>query len=74
VSLELGAILEPLSVAINATRRAQMVEGSLVLVFGVGTIGLLCGVVCKAARSRRIIITDVQSERVDFASEHGFAD
>jgi threonine dehydrogenase-like Zn-dependent dehydrogenase len=74
VSLELGAILEPLSVAMHGTRRASIKKGSTVLVFGAGAVGLLCAAMCKASEAGSVIIADIQSERVDFALKNKFAD
>lgn len=72
-SLELGALLEPLSVAIQATRRAEVTHGNSVLVLGAGAIGLLCAAVCQSVGSKHIVIADIQPDRVDFAIKHGFA-
>jgi len=74
VSLELGAILEPLSVAMHGTRRAAIKKGSNILVFGAGAVGLLCAAMCKASGAGCVIIADIQSERVDFALKNKFAD
>lgn len=73
MSYELGAILEPLGVAIHATKRAQMKEGGSTLVFGAGTVGLLCAAMSKIAGSGNVVIADIQAERVNFAVQHGFA-
>nr|AUW30733.1 putative sorbitol dehydrogenase [Cladonia uncialis subsp. uncialis] len=72
-SLEAGALLEPLSVAIQATRRAEVTHGSSVLVLGAGAIGLLCAAVCQSIGARHIVIADIQPDRVQFAIKHGFA-
>lgn len=74
VSLELGAILEPLSVAMHSSHRASLKNGSTVLVFGAGAVGLLCAAMSKASGAGYVIIADIQSERVDFALENKFAD
>ena len=74
VSLELGAILEPLSVAMHGTRRASIKKGGTILVFGAGAVGLLCAAMCKASGAGSVIIADIQSERVDFALKNKFAD
>ncbi|QDS74071.1 hypothetical protein FKW77_009432 [Venturia effusa] len=77
MSLELGALVEPLSVAIHASRRARIKEeASLrgkVLVFGAGAVGLLCAAVCKLEGVKRVVIADVDAGRVDFAVKNGFA-
>jgi L-iditol 2-dehydrogenase len=74
VSLELGAVLEPLSVAMHGIRRASIKKGSNILVFGAGAVGLLCAAMCKASEAGNVIIADIQSERVDFALKNKFAD
>lgn len=73
VSFGLGAILEPLGVAIQASRRAQIAQESSTLVFGAGAVGLLCAAVAKVAGSSDVVIADIQQKRVDFATKHGFA-
>lgn len=74
VSLEYGALVEPLSVAMHARDRANLKPGSTVLVLGAGAVGLLCAAVAKAAGAKSIIIADIQEDRVKFAVENGFAD
>jgi L-iditol 2-dehydrogenase len=74
VSLELGAILEPLGVAIHGSRRAALKSGSTVLVFGAGAVGLLCATMAKVSGAKTVIIADIQADRVDFAVQNKFAD
>ena len=75
VPLKLGALIEPLSVAIHATRRARIRQMSRpsILILGAGAIGLLSAAMCKVSGAETIAITDVQSERVQLARTHGFA-
>jgi len=70
----MGAILEPLSVAIHGTRRAALKPSSTVLIFGAGAVGLLCAAMAKVSGAKRVIIADIQAERIDFAVANGFAD
>ncbi|KAK7972596.1 chaperonin 10-like protein [Apiospora saccharicola] len=74
VTLEQGALVEPLSVAMHARDRAQLKPGSTVLVLGAGAVGLLCAAACKASGAKAVIIADIQEDRVNFAVENGFAD
>ncbi|PBP22631.1 alcohol dehydrogenase GroES-like domain-containing protein [Diplocarpon rosae] len=74
VSPHIGAILEPLSVAIHGCRRASLAKSSTVLIFGAGAVGLLCAAMCKVYGAKTIVIADIQAERVDFAVQHCFAD
>ncbi len=73
VSFDVGAILEPLGVAIQASRRAQIAQESSILVFGAGAVGVLCAAMAKVAGSSHVMIADIQQERVKFAIQHGFA-
>lgn len=74
VTLEQGALVEPLSVAMHARDRAQLKPGSTVLVLGAGAVGLLCAAACKASGAQAVIIADIQEDRVNFAVQNGFAD
>ncbi|KAL2198816.1 chaperonin 10-like protein [Corynascus similis CBS 632.67] len=74
VSLELGALVEPLAVALHATDRARLAPRSTVLVFGAGTVGLLCAALSKAVNEATVVIADIQEDRVKFAVANGFAD
>lgn len=73
MSLDLGALLEPLGVALHAFRRSLMPKDATVLVFGAGAVGLLCAAVAKVKGAKQIIIADIDAGRVTFAVENGFA-
>ena len=74
VSLELGALVEPLAVAFHGRDRARLPPHATVLVLGAGAVGLLCAFACRAAGARAVVIADIQSDRTRFAVENGFAD
>ncbi|KAK4452770.1 chaperonin 10-like protein [Podospora aff. communis PSN243] len=75
VSSEMGALVEPLAVALHAAERGGLREEGKVLVFGAGAVGLLCAAVSKAVtRAGVVVVADIQEERVRFAVENGFAD
>jgi L-iditol 2-dehydrogenase len=75
VPLDVGALAEPLGVAIHAVRRAQLPPKSKVLVFGAGTVGLLCAIVAKRLGDTEIVaIADIDQGRLGFATRNGFAD
>jgi L-iditol 2-dehydrogenase len=76
MSLLEGALVEPLSVAIHASRRArlrELKEGSKALVFGAGAVGLLVAAMCKVEGIGCVVIADINAGRVDFAVKNGFA-
>ncbi|RYP43068.1 hypothetical protein DL770_011862 [Monosporascus sp. CRB-9-2] len=74
VTLEQGALVEPLAVAFHARDRAALAPGATVLVLGAGAVGLLCAFASKAAGARAVVIADIQADRVQYAVDHGFAD
>jgi len=55
-------------------RRSLLQEGSTVLVFGAGAVGLLCAAMCKVSGAKTVIIADIQEDRLNFAIENKFAD
>lgn len=71
VSTTEGALCEPLSVGIHSCRRGGVGTGDTVLVTGAGPIGLMIMETAFAAGATDVIITDVVSEKLDFASERG---
>lgn len=72
-SFEDAALAEPLSVLIHATRRAQLQSGHSVLVYGVGTIGLLACALAKSKGASRVVAVDINETRLEFAKKQGFA-
>jgi L-iditol 2-dehydrogenase len=74
VSSDLGAIIEPLSVAIHGNTRASLRPSARVFVVGAGAVGLLVAAVAKAKGAASVVIADIQKERLDFAVANGFAD
>ena len=73
VSLDVGALLEPLGVALHGFRRSHMQQGATVLVFGAGAVGLLCAAVAKLKGAGKVIIADIDAGRLEFAVKNGFA-
>jgi L-iditol 2-dehydrogenase len=71
VSLDEGAMIEPLAVAVHAVKRSGMKAGDNVLVLGAGPIGQFCLVAAKAYGAARIIVTDVKGPRLDTVSLFG---
>ncbi|KAJ5379851.1 uncharacterized protein N7496_002279, partial [Penicillium cataractarum] len=75
VSMEEGALVEPLAVAVMAVESvAKMPHNANVAVFGAGPVGLLTMAVAKALGARRILAIDVQPHRLDFAKDYAATD
>jgi len=71
VTFEEGALLEPLSVAVHACRRAGVSIGHTVLICGAGPIGLVNLMTAKAMGAAKILITDIDEKRLAAAKEVG---
>ena len=71
--MDVGALLEPLGVALHAFKRSQMPKDATVLVFGAGAVGLLCAAVAKLKGAGKIVIADIDAGRLEFAVQNGFA-
>lgn len=71
VSLEEGAMCEPLSVGVHACRRANVGPETNVLIMGAGPIGLVALLSARAFGAPRIVIVDVDDYRLSVAKELG---
>jgi D-xylulose reductase len=70
VSLEEGALVEPLSVAVHVVRQAGIAPGQEVVIWGAGPVGLLCCAVAKAFGASKIVSVDINAERLAFAKQY----
>lgn len=71
--MESAALLEPLSVAIHATRRAEVEQGDTAIVFGAGAVGLLTAAMAKVSGATTVVIADIDRGRINYALANGFA-
>ncbi|MDI2033746.1 NAD(P)-dependent alcohol dehydrogenase [Paenarthrobacter nitroguajacolicus] len=71
ISDEQAALLEPLSVAVHAARRAGVKAGHKVLITGAGPIGVMNVQVAKALGASEVVISDPIAHRREFALAHG---
>ncbi len=71
VTDDVAALLEPLSVAIAACRKAGVVPGSRVLVAGAGPIGLITVQTAKAFGAAEVVVTETVAERRQVATGFG---
>ena len=65
VSLEEGALMEPLSVGVHACRRAGVCLGKTVLICGAGPIGLVNLLTAMAMGASEVVITDISEHRLE---------
>jgi (R,R)-butanediol dehydrogenase / meso-butanediol dehydrogenase / diacetyl reductase len=70
LSLEHGALIEPLAVACHDVRLARLTAGENAVVIGGGPIGLLIGLVARE-HGARVLVSEVNSQRLALAGELG---
>jgi len=71
MSLEEGALMEPLAVGVHACTRAGVGLGKKVLICGAGPIGLVNLITAKAMGATEVVITDITQNRLDVAKSLG---
>jgi (R,R)-butanediol dehydrogenase / meso-butanediol dehydrogenase / diacetyl reductase len=71
ISLEVGSLLEPVSVAVHAIDQAKVRTGSSVAVCGGGPIGLLCLEMALKAGAARTLLSEPIAEKRALAKKLG---
>lgn len=73
VSLELGAMVEPLTVGVHAARLANLKFGEHVVVFGAGPVGLLAAAVARKFGAASVTVVDIFDSKLQMAKDIGAA-
>jgi L-iditol 2-dehydrogenase len=71
LSLEDGAMIEPLAVGIHACRRGGVAPGQSVAVIGAGPIGLLAAQAAAAYGAHPVVVIDLVPSRLQLATQLG---
>ena len=71
VSLEEGALLEPVSVAVHTIDLANIRPGGSVAILGAGPIGMLCQDMAIRAGAARVLVSEPAAARRDLAKQRG---
>ena len=71
VSYEAGSMAEPTAVCLHAVKKAKIAKGDTVLIYGAGTIGLLCAMWARAFGAE-VYLSDPDMTRISFAETLGF--
>jgi (R,R)-butanediol dehydrogenase/meso-butanediol dehydrogenase/diacetyl reductase len=71
LTLQDGALVEPMAVAVQAVKDSGVELGDTVAVFGAGPIGLLTIIAAKASGASKIIVLDLSDNRLEKAKELG---
>lgn len=73
VSLELGALVEPLTVGVHAAKLSSATVGDVVVVFGAGPVGLLAASVANKFGATKVMVVDIFDSKLEIAKEIGAA-
>jgi L-iditol 2-dehydrogenase len=71
ISFEVGAVIDPASIALHCARRGNVQPGDDVVILGAGPVGLLGGDAAKAMGAGRVIVVG-RGLRLQKAIEMGF--
>lgn len=71
MSMETGAMIEPFANAMYAAETAQVKAGDSVLIMGSGCIGLMSLLACRYKGAEKIILCDLEDNRLKRALELG---
>lgn len=71
ISARVGALIEPLAVAVHGVSRANLEGVELAVVLGAGPIGLLTAMVAQARGGKQILVSDVLASRLALARNLG---
>ncbi len=69
LSLEEGALLENLGIAVHAVEAEPHDAGDVAVVIGCGPIGIMAGQALEA-QGCRVVMTDISPDRLQFARQH----
>ena len=71
ISDEIGALVEPISVAVHAMRKAELQQGDTVAVLGAGPIGLVTTMVARVSGAARVFVIEKARARMEQARALG---
>ncbi|MDG0794172.1 galactitol-1-phosphate 5-dehydrogenase [Cohnella ginsengisoli] len=74
LSYEELAMTEPAAVAVHALRQATVDIGDQVFISGAGPIGMMLAAWAKAWGASRVLLSDIDPDKLAFANALGFAD
>jgi L-iditol 2-dehydrogenase len=72
VSFEMGAVIDPASIALHVANRARVEPGDTVAIMGGGAIGLLSGDASRIRGAGRVIVVEPVPARRQKAQDMGF--
>ena len=70
MSYDEGAMIEPLSIGMEAAKRARIQPGDTALVNGAGTIGIMTAISALAGGCSTVYIADIKQKKLDIAATY----
>jgi D-xylulose reductase len=70
VSLEEGALVEPLAIGVYSASTAAVQPGDVALVFGAGTIGIVTALAALASGCSKVVLADVKEKRLEIVRKN----
>lgn len=70
VSLEEGALVEPVAIGVYSAQAAAIRPADTALVFGAGTIGIVTALAALASGCSRVVMADVKQGKLDIVRKH----
>lgn len=71
MSLEEGALLEPVAAAMRGIQRSDLTPGKTICICGMGSIGLLQVQLARLAGASKIMVVDVVESKLELAKQFG---
>ncbi|ABV87606.1 NAD(P)-dependent alcohol dehydrogenase [Shewanella pealeana] len=65
-----GAMVEPLAIGMQAATKAEIKPGDIGLVYGAGTIGVMCALSALASGCAEVIVVDVVNEKLATVNDY----
>ncbi len=72
ISLQEGALIEPLAVAVHAVRASRLKVGDVTAILGAGPVGMLVAQVARLAGARKVFVAEMSPKRLEIAEKLGF--
>lgn len=69
---DVAALAEPVSCAVNCLENCSITEGDIVVVVGAGPMGIINALVAKANKASKVIVSELNSERLKQCEVFGF--
>ncbi|CAI4218502.1 unnamed protein product [Parascedosporium putredinis] len=69
VSLQEGAMVEPLAVGVHLVKQGGVRPGDSVVIMGAGPVGLLCAAVARAFGASKVVSVDIVTSKLEVAKE-----